>query len=300
MDKGKNIKGQGVENSSLDDPDNLTWSQPDLLADYKSAAEQEMKAPAGENNLLKPKMRIKAKEAANKRRLRNSNYDVGFCKPPVEGRFKPGQSGNVKGRPRKKREQSPIPEMWEQRFEQTFLAECYRKISIRDGEKTIKIPTIEAMVKRVSLDALRGNNRAQKYFLDTARKIESENYHKNMESVQEMIGLKIRLDEEIVNYKKQKMTPPEMTPHPNNIIIDFDKGTAEMIGPFTKEEKAKFRAVHRLIQDLECVIEEEEKALEEDEKNEQKRRNLEKSRGTLEELRRKFPKVVKWIKNGAL
>ena len=121
-----------------------------------------------------------------------------------------------------------------------------------------------------------------------------------MESVQEIIGLKIRLDEEIVNYKKQKLTPPEMTPHPKNIIIDFDKGAAEMIGPFTKEEKAKFRAVHGLIQDLECVITEEEKALEEDEKNEQKRRNLEKSRGTLEELRRRFPKVVKWIKSGAL
>lgn len=30
----------------------------------------------------------------------NNNYKVGFCKPPVHTRFKPGQSGNPKGRPK--------------------------------------------------------------------------------------------------------------------------------------------------------------------------------------------------------
>lgn len=30
-------------------------------------------------------------------------YDVGYAKPPVGTRFKPGQSGNPKGRPRGQR-----------------------------------------------------------------------------------------------------------------------------------------------------------------------------------------------------
>ena len=30
----------------------------------------------------------------------NNNYKVGFCKPPVETRFKSGTSGNPKGRPK--------------------------------------------------------------------------------------------------------------------------------------------------------------------------------------------------------
>lgn len=29
-----------------------------------------------------------------------TDYKIGFCKPPVHTRFKPGQSGNPKGRPR--------------------------------------------------------------------------------------------------------------------------------------------------------------------------------------------------------
>lgn len=29
----------------------------------------------------------------------STEYDVGYGKPPVEGQFKPGQSGNPKGRP---------------------------------------------------------------------------------------------------------------------------------------------------------------------------------------------------------
>jgi hypothetical protein len=33
---------------------------------------------------------------------KNGNYDVGYCKPPTRTRFQPGQSGNLKGRPKKK------------------------------------------------------------------------------------------------------------------------------------------------------------------------------------------------------
>lgn len=36
--------------------------------------------------------------------------DVGYCKPPVETRFKPGQSGNPSGRPKKVRELTAIAE----------------------------------------------------------------------------------------------------------------------------------------------------------------------------------------------
>ena len=32
---------------------------------------------------------------------KNSKYSVGYKKPPLQTQFKPGQSGNVKGRPKK-------------------------------------------------------------------------------------------------------------------------------------------------------------------------------------------------------
>ncbi|MGA2795658.1 MAG: DUF5681 domain-containing protein [Roseiarcus sp.] len=31
----------------------------------------------------------------------SKSYDVGYCKPPKSGQFKPGQSGNPHGKPKK-------------------------------------------------------------------------------------------------------------------------------------------------------------------------------------------------------
>ena len=35
-------------------------------------------------------------------------YQVGYCRPPLHSRFKPGQSGNPKGRPRQSRNMRTI------------------------------------------------------------------------------------------------------------------------------------------------------------------------------------------------
>jgi hypothetical protein len=40
---------------------------------------------------------------------RQSTYDVGYGKPPADTSFKPGQSGNPKGRPKRREEQGAGP-----------------------------------------------------------------------------------------------------------------------------------------------------------------------------------------------
>ena len=45
--------------------------------------------------------KIRAPRARPRKRAQKSDdYDVGYGKPPVHSRFKPGQSGNSKGRPK--------------------------------------------------------------------------------------------------------------------------------------------------------------------------------------------------------
>ena len=45
-------------------------------------------------------MKIRRKKLVPKSEVKNFSYDVGFAKTPMHSRYKPGQSGNPKGRPR--------------------------------------------------------------------------------------------------------------------------------------------------------------------------------------------------------
>lgn len=81
-----------------------------------------------------------------------SEHVVGYKRPPKASRFKPGQSGNPKGRPR--REQPEIDR-----------AEIFRRVAL----ETIEIPTesrpsrmhrFEALIRRLRAMALNGDQSA--------------------------------------------------------------------------------------------------------------------------------------------
>lgn len=77
-------------------------------------------------------------------------YSVGYGRPPVESRFKPGQSGNPAGRPKGRRN-----------F-QTMVRRCLEEeieVSI-GGAKKKKIPLMEAIFRRLLSKALSGDHKA--------------------------------------------------------------------------------------------------------------------------------------------
>jgi hypothetical protein len=79
----------------------------------------------------------------------NANYKVGYKRPPVHSRFKPGQSGNPKGRP-----------PGSANAKTTVQRVMNERVSVRRGQKTSSVTTLEAMVQAHAVKAMKGDPRS--------------------------------------------------------------------------------------------------------------------------------------------
>jgi hypothetical protein len=80
---------------------------------------------------------------------KNHDGSVGYKRPPKHTRFKPGQSGNPKGRPKNARS-----------LKAEFLEELSEVIRIREGDREMKISKQRAFVKALIAAAIKGDMRA--------------------------------------------------------------------------------------------------------------------------------------------
>ncbi|MXU66596.1 DUF5681 domain-containing protein [Oceanomicrobium pacificus] len=79
----------------------------------------------------------------------DNEYEVGYGRPPKASQFKKGQSGNPKGRPKGAKG-----------IRASLQRELEAKVTIREGNRQIRVSKAEAMVKRLSSNALKGDMKA--------------------------------------------------------------------------------------------------------------------------------------------
>lgn len=86
--------------------------------------------------------------------MSNSEPKVGYKSPPVHTRFKPGQSGNPKGRSKKRKVTRDM-----------VIDALHRPVTIiRDGRR-VKVSALEAWVQKTVVEALQGDSAASKQLL---------------------------------------------------------------------------------------------------------------------------------------
>jgi hypothetical protein len=76
-------------------------------------------------------------------------YSVGYAKPPSASRFKPGVSGNAKGRPKGRKNLKTL-------IKQAMTA----MITIQEGTSGRQVTKLEGVVLRQLQNALKGNDRS--------------------------------------------------------------------------------------------------------------------------------------------
>lgn len=81
--------------------------------------------------------------------MSSKDNEVGYGKPPIHTRFRKGQSGNPKGRPKGVRN-----------FKTDLREELQEFVVIREGTRTLKISKQRAIAKTLTAKTLKGDTRA--------------------------------------------------------------------------------------------------------------------------------------------
>ena len=84
-----------------------------------------------------------------KRKEKRPDYDVGYGKPPKHTRFKPGKSGNPKGRPKVRKN-----------FRALLAEALFKKVTVSDGGQIREISRVEALLTALVAKAIKGDARS--------------------------------------------------------------------------------------------------------------------------------------------
>ena len=166
-----------------------------------------------------------------------------YRNPPIEHRFRKGVSGNIKGRPRKKRAfvstkvdgQPGIG--FEDRIKSLAIEEAYRLITIREGDRVERIPVIQAILRKVAVAAANGNTRAQQNYLNLLIGAEADRRVATMELLKTAVDYKEHWHHVLAERARMGTTGPEPVPHPDDVLIDYETGNIRIDGPVMEDQK---------------------------------------------------------------
>ncbi len=201
-----------------------------------------------------------------RRNAKDREYDVGYRKPPRDHRFKKGQSGNPQGRPKNKRQKTPGPEL-SQQIKNLIMEEAYRPVSLREGDDIVRLPAMQAILRRMNLDALKGNRHAQNAITTMVQAIEDHEAQQQQELFEEAFLYKKGWNEEFERCDKAGIPRPEVVPHPDDILINVRTASVRFVGPMDELEKERWDRLQQRREEALKAIEAYERDLEDDPDN---------------------------------
>jgi hypothetical protein len=114
-------------------------------------------------NKTAPNLKRRMQEANDEERatlIAQLPYEIGFGKPPKQTRFKPGQSGNSKGRRRGSFNMMTIVQK-----------ELEQEVEVSEGGRRCRMPKVQIGIRQLANKAASGDPKAIAMFIDLMRKM---------------------------------------------------------------------------------------------------------------------------------
>ncbi len=134
-----------------------------------------------------------------------------------------------------------MPQLNDERLKAIVLAEAYRTIKVNDGPRQVSMQVAQAVVRAISLNALKGHHRAQRLFSELLAQTEASNKALHDEWLNTALEHKVQWEREIERCRRQGMPDPDPVPHPDHINLDMRTGQIVVDGPFTPSQRAAGR-----------------------------------------------------------
>jgi hypothetical protein len=165
----------------------------------------------------------------------NEGNGGGYGKPPKSGQFKPGQSGNPAGRPRKKPKASQSYVTGLTSIDRVILEEANRLVRVREGDRIIEISQEHAVHRSAVTTAMKGSPAAQRAVTaenHRVRALQRRHREEVWDSYQSYVA---RWRRAAARAKAQGRPDPDWLPHPDDIEFGPDL-CVYLRGPDNAEE----------------------------------------------------------------
>jgi hypothetical protein len=163
-----------------------------------------------------------------------SGYRVGKCRPPLDGRFTKGKSGNPKGRPRTKERPPELP----QSISSSLLKILDGAIPVTRGERRESLSKREAIMEQLTFRALKGDVRAAALLFQYAHKAEMHFAEIKGKLFSKALELKLERTLALRSWLASGRSEENFPCHPDDIALDPVTLSVKLPFPLTREDEA--------------------------------------------------------------